>query len=62
MHDGGAGRLEDAANAFLCGLECRLPDDWEPYLELAIKARNDVKNRNDPEWAEYQRLCDKFED
>lgn len=54
MHDGGGGALIKEADAFVAGLERRLPTGWEKYA-------SEVKKEADPEYAQYMRLKRKFE-
>lgn len=54
MHDGGARSILDTVEAWLCGLEGRVPQSLEAYRKMA-------QREADPEWAEYQRLQKKFE-
>lgn len=53
MDDGGGGALIAQADAFLAGLDRRLPSGWESYAAQAEKSV-------DPEYAELQRLKRKF--
>lgn len=53
-HDGGAGELRAMVEAYRCGMNRRLPAGWEVYAEQ-------MRQKRDPEWEEYQRLKSKFE-
>ena len=55
FHDGGASRLRDMVNAYVCGMEGIFPVGWETYLDQA-------KKESDPDWVEYRRLKKKFEE
>lgn len=51
--DGGASVLRDGVSMFRLGMNRRLPAAWIPFAEA-------LKRERDPEWAEYQRLKEKF--
>jgi len=53
MHDGGGGALIANADAFIAGLERRLPNEWLKYANEAVVEK-------DPEYATYKRLQKKF--
>lgn len=53
MHDGGAGQLEAVVDAWVAGLEGKIPKQLQSYADQ-------VKIESDPEYAEYLRLKDKF--
>ncbi len=53
MHDGGGDVLIAQADAFLAGLDRRLPPGWGKYAEQAIREA-------DPDYVEYRRLRTKF--
>lgn len=53
--DGGANRLESMVEAWWCGLQGRIPPEFEKHLKQVTKEA-------DPEWQEYQRLQTKFGD
>lgn len=42
-----------ATYMFACGWLHEMPQPWE-------KTQQDIDRRNDPEWEEYLRLCEKF--
>lgn len=52
-HDGGAGRIKELVQVWIDGLEGRIPEALREYQEQA-------QRESDPEWAEYQRLHQKF--
>lgn len=49
-HDNGARALVRRLNTFIYGWHREIPDDWKGSM------------REDPEWAEYQRLKEKFDE
>ena len=53
MDDGGAGSLESDLEMWLCGLRGDVPACWETDVQQ-------IRNEQDPEWEEYQRLQKKF--
>lgn len=53
MDDGGGGTLIAQAEAFLAGLDRRLPASWQRYAAQAT-------TEADPEYATYRRLRAKF--
>lgn len=61
MGDRGGGAMMREAQAFLAGLEKRLPAGRERHLQDAEKEVRQETARRDPEWAEYERLKTKFE-
>jgi hypothetical protein len=54
-HDGGAGVLRDGVNMYRLGMARRLPAGWVPFVKQ-------MRDEQDPEFEEYQRLKAKFGD
>ncbi len=54
-NDGGASALVEQIEAFKCGMTGQVPNGW---LEVA----NQMKNEDDPDWEQYQKLKTKFEE
>lgn len=54
MGDNGASLLRSQVHFFRQGLVGSLPEEWKDYVQA-------VKNEADPEWSDYQRLKNKFE-
>ena len=50
MGDRGASRLRSELECWICGLKNVIPPHWQEI----------VRKKQDPEWAEYQRLKKKF--
>lgn len=59
--DGGADNLRNQAYCFRDGLAGRVPDSLKKYAKEAEKSLALAEMKNDPEWAEYERLMKKFE-
>jgi len=55
--DGGEGAAMDVLDAYALGKLGGLAEDLKPFSHL----KEDWKNANDSEWAEYQRLKEKFD-
>lgn len=53
LDDGGSGRIKDIVEAFLAGLESRLPESLREYEKLHVR-------ETDPEYPAYLRLQKKF--
>lgn len=53
MHDRGGGAMVREAQAFLAGLDGRLPESWSNFVQ-------DLKHKEQHERAEYERLKAKF--
>lgn len=53
--------LAAEVEAYVAGLERRIPSGWSEYLQRAQKAQEIVELQKDPEWSEYQRLRKKFD-
>lgn len=53
-HDGGASRMRSEVEMFRSGMNRQLPPEWLPVVRQ-------IRQEDNPEWAEYQRLRDKFE-
>lgn len=52
--DAAAKRLGDLSNAWEAGLRGEVPEVLRPFMEQA-------RRETDPEWGEYQRLRERFE-
>lgn len=55
MDDGGAKRLTEIVDAWVSGLNSKVPEELQRYQEI-------VQREADPDWDEYQRLKRKFGD
>lgn len=61
MHDGGSGRVQDEANAFICGLSGILPNGWNTEMAKVQMDFDQKVKEKDPEYKEFVRLKEKFD-
>ena len=55
MDDGGASALKEQVEYYLAGMNGEIPENWQKYVK-------EIKILSDPEYANYIRLKQKFED